>query len=182
MKIGLKNIVTLMKGVLFSMHDRELLPLSYHSQDMNGLRIELCNKVVGKLDTFKQKSGSNEAGGMLFAEFHEGVVIIKAISTPCSLDLASPTSFVMNEGKMLKTIEKMYHKHGLHYVGDWHTHSEQCPIPSRTDINSIRKAFIGSTHELNYFILMIVSNISTKISYLSLTDGKREFVFLPAVD
>jgi hypothetical protein len=51
---------------------------------------------------------------------------------------------------------KEWHKRGLHFVGDWHTHPEQIPRYSSRDLVSIQDCFNKSHHELNAFVLVIV--------------------------
>jgi integrative and conjugative element protein (TIGR02256 family) len=53
---------------------------------------------------------------------------------------------------------------GLHFVGEWHTHAEKDPTPSQVDLNSMRDAFVRSSHELNYFVMAIVGNRSEQLS------------------
>ncbi len=44
----------------------------------------------------------------------------------------------------------------LHYVGDWHTHPDSIPEPSRRDLASMAECITKSTHALNGFLLVIV--------------------------
>ena len=47
-------------------------------------------------------------------------------------------------------------KCGWHFVGDWHTHPEPRPTPSRMDISSVQETFIKSRHSLKSLVLVIV--------------------------
>ena len=47
------------------------------------------------------------------------------------------------------------HRHGLHFIGDWHTHPEKIPTPSVSDVRSISQAVTQSKHHLNGFILLV---------------------------
>lgn len=54
--------------------------------------------------------------------------------------------------------EEIFKQHALgrDYVGDWHTHPEDVPTPSRADLTSIAAVVRGSTHHLPGFLLLIV--------------------------
>ena len=67
------------------------------------------------------------------------------------------------------------HGRGLHFVGDWHTHPEQRPWPSASDIRSIRQAVKDSKHHLNGFILLIVGTERLPVGlFVSLYYGQGE--------
>lgn len=63
--------------------------------------------------------------------------------------------------------------HGLHYVGDWHTHPEDNPWPSPTDLDSIVDCVRRSRHELAGFLLVIVGRLDPPAGlYVALHDGR----------
>ena len=47
---------------------------------------------------------------------------------------------------------------GLHFIGEWHTHPEPHPTPSKLDSNSARDSFRKSKHQLNLFVSIVVGN------------------------
>jgi integrative and conjugative element protein (TIGR02256 family) len=68
-----------------------------------------------------------------------------------------------------------WHKKGLHYVGDWHTHPELIPNPSGDDTESIRESFVKSKHTLHGFLLIIVGTATfPKGLYVSLNNASSE--------
>ncbi|MCU8496508.1 Mov34/MPN/PAD-1 family protein [Vibrio vulnificus] len=150
--------------------------MEFSSHQLRGLKVVLTEEVAKALCGHFQKRSDRESGGMLFGTFKNGLVEIQSISEPNFFDRRAKTRFVLHKGKANKTIER-FHKKGLHYLGDWHTHSEESPNPSREDINTIRSTFNESSHQLRFFIIMILSNKSLDNSYLSLTNGHREFLF-----
>ncbi len=61
------------------------------------------------------------------------------------------------------------HKRGLQFIGDWHTHPEPKPLPSASDVHSIRQAVRKSKHHLNGFVLLIAGTESFPVGlFLSL--------------
>lgn len=127
------------------------------------------------LETFlqhRQTGNLPEAGGLLFAEFQLPKVIITAVSKPEASDIRSRNSFFPNRRKQQTAIRAQFER-GKHFVGEWHTHPEPNPSPSRMDLQSMAESFVRSRHELNYFILVIVGNEQAR-SCLSVSahDGK----------
>jgi integrative and conjugative element protein (TIGR02256 family) len=98
---------------------------------------------------------SLEAGGQLFATFTEDVVEISIATGPRALDRRSRHLYLPDRPSEQMEIDEM-HKAGLHFVGDWHTHPEETPTPSSSDIRTIKDAVIKSRHHLHGFILVIV--------------------------
>jgi proteasome lid subunit RPN8/RPN11 len=72
------------------------------------------------------------------------------------------------------------HSQGLHFIGDWHTHPEQIPRVSASDVDSIRRAFEQSKHHLNGFVLLIAGTEAfPRGLFLSLYDSQSETAILP---
>lgn len=100
---------------------------------------------------------SLEAGGQLFAQFSEDKVTICKATGPRAADLRSRCSYLPSRQEEQKEIDKM-HRQGFHFVGDWHTHPEPAPIPSRFDKETIKDAVAKSRHHLNGFIMVVIGN------------------------
>ncbi len=61
---------------------------------------------------------------------------------------------------------------GRHYVGDWHTHPERRPRPSKPDLSSMRRIARQSKHELPGLLLVIIGTKKTPDDmWVSLHDG-----------
>ncbi len=118
--------------------------------------IILTNEVLEYFDQHRQVGvNSKELGGQLFAKLEEKRIVIAKVTGPRTSDKRGRFSFIPNRKAEQREINIMFSK-GLHYVGDWHTHPEKRPSPSRTDINSMSECFHKSKHELDSFILVIV--------------------------
>jgi integrative and conjugative element protein (TIGR02256 family) len=171
---GLIQMLTQTKEVLFTMPVEEIT-YSFGCVDMHGLVIRFTEDSVDTLNQFKQKSGYNEAGGMLFGHIDAHVVTIREVSIPNATDQRSRLGFVLGKSSVNGIISRMF-KRGFHYLGDWHTHSDPKPIPSAVDINTIRASFNKTRHDLNLMIIFILSNHDFNHSHLSVTDGKSEYI------
>jgi integrative and conjugative element protein (TIGR02256 family) len=119
--------------------------------------IKISDKVINKLNKYKQLNNQSENGGILFAEFKLPEIYISDISSPYHKDTRETFLFVPNKKHQKKVIKTKYMK-GLHFVGEWHTHPQKQPNPSQLDINSMKDSFLKSNHELNYFIMLILGN------------------------
>ena len=120
---------------------------------------------------FRQMCGEPEGGGLLFAQFEFPTVRISAVTTPHRTDGRWMTLFVPNRILQRRAIKEHFKK-GHHFVGEWHTHPEPNPTPSSLDLGSMRDAFLKSSHELNYFIMVIVGNRADRLAlWVSAHDG-----------
>lgn len=126
-----------------------ILPGNQQNLLIEGPVIETFNK-------FRQKNSTQkEAGGQLFADITERTVTVKMATGPHQKDYRRRFHFFPNQIRLRNEIKK-YFKKGLHYVGDWHTHPQYSPFPSSLDIESMKRCFRKSKHELEHFILIIV--------------------------
>ncbi|EKO3482258.1 Mov34/MPN/PAD-1 family protein [Vibrio fluvialis] len=159
-----------------SLKSSKKAPVQFTSQLLDGLSVYFSEKAIEQLHHYKQTGNKNEAGGFLFGEIRAGVVTIKTVSTPNKADKRSRFGFSWNKREANKTIQENF-KNGLHYLGDWHTHPCSQPTPSLDDTQAIRSTFLDSQHQLNYFIMLILSTTGIEQSYVALTDGKKEYLF-----
>jgi integrative and conjugative element protein (TIGR02256 family) len=129
--------------------------------------------VLDAFYNFRQIHDESEAGGLLFAKFDFPTIRIAAATTPHKTDQRWKTLFVPNRFLQRLTINTHFKK-GDHFVGEWHTHPEPNPTPSKLDVKSMREAFLKSNHELNYFIMVIVGNRSDSlVLWVSAHDGQH---------
>jgi integrative and conjugative element protein (TIGR02256 family) len=99
-----------------------------------------------------------EAGGQLFAEFKGHDVVVTKATGPRWSDKRTRHTYEPNRRAEQREIER-FHKAGLHFVGDWHTHAEPFPELSPVDRASMQEAFRKSRHALNAFIMVIVGQV-----------------------
>lgn len=121
----------------------------------SGQTLVLARTVIEHLDRYRQSGGcSREAGGQLFARFNGGTVRVVRATGPRSTDRRSRVSFWPDRLAERLEIRRLFGV-GLNYVGDWHTHPEIVPRPSRTDIESFTEMFRKSHHRLAGFVIVI---------------------------
>jgi integrative and conjugative element protein (TIGR02256 family) len=119
----------------------------------------------GVLEHFKANRqlavSATEAGGQLFAAIEGNEIKVRAATGPSALDKRSRYSFVPSNLAAHISIATMFIK-GLHYVGDWHTHPEDCPSPSNDDRRSIADTYLKSKHQLAGIIMVIVGRLDVQ--------------------
>jgi integrative and conjugative element protein (TIGR02256 family) len=96
-----------------------------------------------------------EAGGQLFARYEEDAIIVKIATGPYQSDRRSRYLFTPDPNLGQRDIDK-YYEDRLHFIGNWHTHPQQIPVPSITDIKNTHKRFLASEHCLEAFVMVIV--------------------------
>ncbi len=126
----------------------------------NHQKLILTDQVIEFFGRFRQHSlNQTEAGGQLFARITEKSVIVEAVTGPHRKDHRRRFYFFPSQTRLRSEIKRFFKK-GLHYVGDWHTHPQKFPSPSPLDIDSMKRCFCKSKHELEHFVLIIVGQKS----------------------
>jgi len=141
-------------------------------------RLVLSRPVLRHFQKYQQKRASlPEAGGQLFARLSAlPEVIIDHATGPRRSDFRTRTIYVPDRLAEQPEID-YWHRKGLHYVGDWHTHPEPIPHPSRDDTESIRESFVKSKHTLHGFLLIIVGTAPFPNGlYVSLNNANSELL------
>lgn len=124
---------------------------------------------------YRQVRNQPEAGGLLFAEFDLPFIRIVEATSPHATDKRWRTLFMPNRTLQRKRIKQLFLA-GRHFVGEWHTHPEPNPTPSSLDLESMSDAFAKSSHDLNYFLMIIVGNRSDRLQiWVSAHDKFRSF-------
>ncbi|WP_150601540.1 Mov34/MPN/PAD-1 family protein [Pseudomonas fluorescens] len=124
------------------------------TDDLGGLLV-IMPSVVNKLLEYRQMdSVSNEAAGVLIGERRASHIIVCEISEPGEGDIRH-RCFVDRRGPHHQAAvnEAFARSSGrLQYLGEWHTHPEDQPTPSTTDLGSWRRHLIAQEQ----MILLIV--------------------------
>lgn len=98
---------------------------------------------------------SSETGGQLFARFETDRVLVDRATLTKGKTKRSRFSFWPDREAERQDIRALFDE-GLHFLGDWHTHPEPRPTPSRPDTTKMREVFQQSRHELRVMLLVIV--------------------------
>ncbi len=134
--------------------------------------VELSGNVVDIFSKFKQvKHKIHESGGILLGQVKENYVYISKATPPSRHDTSSRFNFIRdcNIAQIIVDYE-FYNNNGhLIYLGEWHTHPENIPMPSSQDIMMIKEQFSNNKLNEKYILLIIIGITST---YLGMFNGK----------
>ena len=98
---------------------------------------------------------SRETGGQLFARFELDQVLVDRATLTKGRTKRTRFSFWPDREAERKDIRLLFDE-GLHFIGDWHTHPEPHPTPSRPDTTKMLEVFQQSLHELQVMLMVIV--------------------------
>lgn len=150
----------------------------------SGQVIVLADAVLAQFHAHRQtRLLQRESGGQLFARFEVSQILVVEATGPRAADRRTTSSFLPNRRAEQREIDERHHA-GVHYIGDWHTHREDVPKPSATDVRSIQECFARSKHDLVGFVLVIVGRCNPPTGlHVSVhgKDGGVELVARPVV-
>lgn len=122
-----------------------------HSQ-----RIRITTPVLQHLAKHRQLSGTaTEAGGQLFGSVSRNEVIVAQATGPYRDDERSRFQYRSDEATAQRAIAARA-KHGVIYLGEWHTHAEARPTPSGSDESAMASLFARSSLNTSSVLLIIV--------------------------
>lgn len=121
--------------------------------------IVVMSEVVRLLHTYRQMHYANtEAGGVLIGERRGQHIVITDISEPGSGDIRKRCRFERKGDHHQQKVNKLFEQSDgcLVYLGEWHTHPEDSPHPSHTDMKSWLAGLIAT----DPMVLLIVGRES----------------------
>lgn len=122
----------------------------------SGQKISLSESVIEHFERHRQmRFWQREAGGLLFARLDLPLIDIEEATGPRRSDRRTRYSYAPDESAERKEIKQRFDK-DLHFVGCWHTHPEDVPVPSPLDIKNTSDCVRRSKHALNGFVMAIV--------------------------
>jgi integrative and conjugative element protein (TIGR02256 family) len=124
----------------------------------SGQSIVFSEAVLRRFTKYRQTQWwHREAGGQLFARLVLPEIVIEEATGPRYSDWRTRHSYPNRCAEQREIAAR--HRRGLHFVGDWHTHPEDLPLPSLRDEQSMREVFNESDHAMNGFLLTIVGRL-----------------------
>lgn len=101
---------------------------------------------------------ATENGGQLFARFAAGKVQVEAVTLTKGKSKRKRYGFWPDRDTERIDIEQFFSRR-LHYVGDWHSHPEPAPSPSRRDKTKMLEIFRQSKHELGAMLMVVIGQL-----------------------
>lgn len=122
----------------------------------SGERLILSRRAYEHLVSHLQiRAGSTEAGGPLFSVVKEQLHVICDASGPFRNDHRRKFFFMPHRNSTQLEINRR-HALGQHFIGTWHSHPEEIPSPSNTDLTTMRSIFAASDHDLHSMVMIIL--------------------------
>ncbi|WP_170265135.1 Mov34/MPN/PAD-1 family protein [Salibacter halophilus] len=136
-------------------------------------KLIITNNVQQILENHIQdKSAKNEAGGILLGQVIGNEFYLTKATEPNDLDKATRYSFERNKENAQIVVDYEYvnsNKRTI-YLGEWHTHPEKIPSPSKRDIKMIKSQFkLGENLAAVIFLLIQGQNEF----YVGICNGKK---------
>ncbi len=143
------------------------------SVNLNNKTIFISESVIELFEIFKQNNTKdNESGGVLIGQVKADNIYILKASTPNKFDKSSRYSFECDKdaAQIVMDFEFYNSNNKSIYIGEWHTHPENHPTPSRKDIKMIKNQF--KKNKLNEPLLILIIQ-GTERLYVGLYDGNK---------
>jgi len=142
---------------------------------IGSFNIHFTEDVLLLISKFKQnKKKQHEAGGILLGQVKENNIYITRVTFPSRHDRSNRYSFWRNKNKAQAIMDFEFYNSNKRtiYLGEWHTHSEELPYPSKTDKKMIKDQFLKN--KLNEpFLIQYIQG--TKGFYLAILEPDGTF-------
>jgi len=149
----------------------------------NKSHLKITAESLERMERYIQdESQKTEGGGVLLGRFirYTNNVIVDKVSLPMIGDKRQRHYFKRGEKRHQKVINNAWKKSRgtCNYLGEWHTHPENYPTPSRTDIRGWKeKLKIDKFHgDFLYFVIVGIKTTRLWIGNkqdLSITKAKK---------
>lgn len=132
-----------------------------------GHGFKLVQDVVMQLQNYSQLENDNhEAGGVLLGRYilESSDVVVDQITEPTLSDLRSRFGFTRNTEGHQELVSQAWHESEgtCHYLGEWHTHPELKPMPSRVDVTNWKRLLscYRADSDPLYFVIVGMTTIA----------------------
>ena len=129
-------------------------------------------EVASTLGRWCQTGGQPEAGGILIGYRRPPHIQIIACTTPFPKDKRTRFNFLRCDPKHVLIARQYWQESNgkAYYLGDWHTHPVEAPIPSMTDRKEWQKLMATTLGPDLLFVIVGQSKWHIQLGNLSLSD------------
>lgn len=124
----------------------------------NGVWVCMSEPTLEIFKSFSQSTNSApEAGGLLLGIRRHNHFEILEVTTPTEFDQATRTHWIRSENIHQQTATKRWSesKGEITYLGEWHTHPEHYPSPSKTDRKEWARLGRNNASSLSYAVVIV---------------------------
>ena len=142
--------------MIFSFRKGKFLQPVIGRLDQSSQELQIAESVLQHVARYRQLTPwSSEAGGQLFGLIDAGKICIAEVAGPYVGDERSRYRYRSNPVSAQRAIDERSKRHLL-YLGEWHTHAEDCPNASSLDDKAMASLIRGSSLNSNGLLMMIV--------------------------
>lgn len=142
----------------------------------NGKLLQFSPASLSVFEKHRQlRNDQNEAGGLLIGRMLlQGDVIIDQAVEPSMEDKSSRFSFFRPIKLAQQFVVRIWHRSRgtQNYLGEWHTHPEDNPNPSSTDIKNWIKVWQTSSEEIGELFFVIVGRKAVGVWSVNSKSGR----------
>jgi len=125
------------------------------------MQLLLTPQVTKRLLRELRRAGNREIGGLLLGE-HVHDDVFRLVDITVQRTGGSSASFIRNPSDHHRELEAFFARTGgdyarFNYLGEWHSHPGMAPIPSMTDMRSMKSISEDTSVGVNFVVLLIVS-------------------------
>lgn len=108
---------------------------------------------------------SPESGGIITGKIYNNLIEVLNCSEPSESDISSRYNFSRSFKTAQSFINEKFEKSNGEeiYLGEWHTHPEDIPTPSNTDVNSFIKTINKNRLNSKLHFMIIIGRVSIYI-------------------
>ncbi|MEK3727052.1 Mov34/MPN/PAD-1 family protein [Lysinibacillus sp. FSL W8-0953] len=139
--------------------------------------VVFTEEVVNTLHKYKQLSyEAHESGGILLGKVYNDLIIIDQVSEPSKEDDSGRYYFFRNVKKAQRIAEQAWKESNGErlYLGEWHTHPEDVPTPSRDDRTLLKNMLKHSRINIDFLFMIIIGRDKPYMAVLNKRMVKME--------
>lgn len=134
----------------------------------NNGRLKIDKVPLLRMESYRQDTWNKlEAGGVLLGRLirDSKYIIIDRVTVPMIADKRTRNTFIRNEKIHQNIIDNVWErtKGTCNYLGEWHTHPENYPKPSRQDYRNWENILTTGSFSSLYIYFVIVGIKETRI-------------------
>lgn len=134
----------------------------------NNRKLKIDRKPIENMLSYAQDTTEkHEAGGVILGRFikDSNNIIIDVNTEPMKGDIRTRTRFKRGKKRHQEIIDKIWEESEgtCNYIGEWHTHPEENPSPSTTDLKSWTKILRNDYFSSKYLYFIIIGTKSIGI-------------------
>lgn len=119
--------------------------------------VRISDSLWAELEEHCARAGGLETGGVLVGRYEEDdrVARVLGFSTPTPDSRRAPTGFTRGTAGLSGWLRELWSQ-DAYYLGEWHLHPSAAPVPSPTDIASLRAIARDPAYQCSSPLLLIL--------------------------